>query len=124
MGTRPTRRLPSPPPPLPPPRATRSRCAHTAAECAASACVLCFCCPLSVLWCCVKLPLKLAFRAARRLSHSSACCCGGGGGPGHRLASSSSFSDIDFDADRSPPERRSRCPREDRSSRRRNSSKS
>ncbi|XP_008792883.1 uncharacterized protein LOC103709362 [Phoenix dactylifera] len=121
MGTRPTR---CPPPPS---RTTTSGCAHTAAECAAASCVLCLCCPLSVLWCCVKLPLKLAFQAARRLSHSSACCRGGGGGggPGHRLASSSSsFSDIDFDADQPLPERRSGCPRVNLSSRRRRNSSS
>lgn len=75
------------------------------AECAATACVLCVCCPLALLWCFVKLPCQIVWRATRRAADSiaaascsreGACCWS----PGRRralLEVSSSFSDREFD---------------------------
>ncbi|KAK1281147.1 hypothetical protein QJS04_geneDACA003106 [Acorus gramineus] len=90
---------PPPPPPPPPPKAAadHGQVGHRAAEAAVSACVLCVCCPLAVVWCCLVLPLKVGYRAARRLIGSRSCCCG----PDRRLVrASSSFSDIEFDGGR------------------------
>ncbi|RWW62671.1 hypothetical protein BHE74_00030191 [Ensete ventricosum] len=88
------RSTPRPPPPPPPPPEASSPCCHVAAECAVGACGLCVCCPLMLLWCCVKLPFVAAWRTGRgtyRLCHR---CCRGGR-RGHVV--SSSFSDNDFD---------------------------
>ncbi|KAI0531376.1 hypothetical protein KFK09_000930 [Dendrobium nobile] len=74
----------------PPPRS----CCHTAAECAAGACGICICCPIATLCCCVRLPFRVSHRV--RKTAADASCCGG-----RRSLSgfSSSFSDIDFEAD-------------------------
>ncbi|KAK8933263.1 hypothetical protein KSP39_PZI015830 [Platanthera zijinensis] len=89
------------PPPRPPPTAdnipAEQRCGQTTAECAA-ACALCICCPLALVCCSLRFP----FRAARRLrlaaSSSFSCCVRSRSFSGF----SSSFSDIDFEADRLP----------------------
>ncbi|WOK93008.1 hypothetical protein Cni_G01700 [Canna indica] len=91
MGTRSAPRPPSATHSLaatPPPRAPQR--IEAVAECAAAACVLCACCPLMLLWRCVKTPFSVAWRAAR-----GACCrCGDRRGA---IAAYSSFSDIELD---------------------------
>lgn len=65
----------------------RSKCGHQVMEFTCSACVLCICCPLAIVWCCIKLPCKIGWRASRHM------CC-----RSKRIFAYSSFSDIDFDA--------------------------
>lgn len=69
-----------------------SSCCSKATECLCSACLLCVFCPLAIVWCCVKLPCKLGWRAARRASHRTCC-----GSEKRISASYSSFSDIESD---------------------------
>ncbi|PKA64664.1 hypothetical protein AXF42_Ash007411 [Apostasia shenzhenica] len=81
------------------------RCLYAAADCAAGACALCLCCPLALLWCCVQFPFRAAGQAARRIRaspSSSPCFCIR---RRRRFSgfSSSSFSDIDFEADLGRP---------------------
>ncbi|KAG6672932.1 hypothetical protein I3842_16G083700 [Carya illinoinensis] len=70
-----------------------SQCCDKTTECLCSACLLCVCCPLAVVWGCVKLPCKIGWHAAKRAKHW-ACC----GSDTRDFASYSSFSDIDSDA--------------------------
>ncbi|KAJ4962118.1 hypothetical protein NE237_022028 [Protea cynaroides] len=73
--------------------AADTRCCDRAVESAVSAGVLCVCCPLAVVWCCVKLPCKIGWRSARRAIDYANCC----GSERKVISASSSFSDIDFD---------------------------
>ncbi|KAJ4713449.1 Phospholipid scramblase [Melia azedarach] len=70
-----------------------SKVCSKVAEFACSACFLCVCCPLSIAWCCIKLPCKIGWRAARRATHW-ACY----GSNQKIVAAYSSFSDIDSDS--------------------------
>ncbi|EEF37512.1 conserved hypothetical protein [Ricinus communis] len=49
-------------------------CHHKAAEFACSACLFCVACPLCIVWCCVKLPCKIGWKAAKNVRHW--ICCG------------------------------------------------
>ncbi|PON38945.1 hypothetical protein PanWU01x14_308600 [Parasponia andersonii] len=69
-----------------------SNCCCKATEFLCSACLLCVCCPLAILWCCIKLPCKLGWQAAKQAIHR-ACC----GSEKRIVAAYSSFSDIDLD---------------------------
>lgn len=73
-----------------------SKCYNTATEFACSACLLCLSCPLSVAWCCIKMPCKIAWRATIRAKKNWDCCCGSE----KRIfaADYSSFSDIEPDS--------------------------
>ncbi|KAG6675758.1 hypothetical protein I3842_15G119800 [Carya illinoinensis] len=62
-------------------------------ECICSACLLCFCCPLAVLWGCIKLPCKIAWHAVKHIPKHWACC----GSNTMDFGGYSSFSDIDSD---------------------------
>ncbi|CAN0876985.1 hypothetical protein LINGRAHAP2_LOCUS11611 [Linum grandiflorum] len=69
-----------------------------AAEYGCSCCLCCVYCPLSVVWCCVKLPCKVGIRAAQAAKrHSGSCWSCGRKKPPYYY--SSSFSDLEF----SPP---------------------
>ncbi|KAL5748855.1 hypothetical protein ACOSP7_025898 [Xanthoceras sorbifolium] len=85
-----------------------SKCYEKVIEFACSACLLCVFCPLSIVWCCIKLPCKLAYRAARHRT-----CCGS---EKRVFAAYSSFSDIDSD---SLPCKLHPCDKESDASRRR-----
>lgn len=76
-----------------PARLKNSKVCSKVAEFACSACFLCVCCPLSIAWCCIKLPCKIGWRAARRATHW-ACY----GSNQKIVAAYSSFSDIDSDS--------------------------
>ncbi|KAG9450471.1 hypothetical protein H6P81_010436 [Aristolochia fimbriata] len=66
-------------------------CCNSVAECAASTCVLCVCCPLAIVWCCIKVPCKIGRCAARRLI---TCSCRR---PGYGVVEDYySFSDLDY----------------------------
>ena len=69
-----------------------TNCCCKATEFLCSACLLCVCCPLAIVWCCINLPCKLGWRAARLASHR--VCCGS---DKRIVAAYSSFSDIDLD---------------------------
>ncbi|KAM1026500.1 hypothetical protein ACFX2J_039300 [Malus domestica] len=58
-----------------------------------NACLLCICCPLTVVWCCIKVLCKVGSHAAQ---HVRRCACGSAGK--RVYASYSSFSDIDLDS--------------------------
>ncbi|KAK9106672.1 hypothetical protein Syun_022683 [Stephania yunnanensis] len=64
----------------------------------ASACTLCVCCPLAILWCFVKLPINLGWKLAKRATTLCCCCCSASR-TNKILAPSSSFSDLDLDLD-------------------------
>lgn len=66
-------------------------------ECLCSACLLCFCCPLAVLWGCIKLPCKIACHSVKHIPKHWACC----GSKMMDFAGYSSFSDIDSDTSQS-----------------------
>lgn len=68
------------------------KCCGKIVEFAFGACMLCICCPLSLLWCCVKLPCMVGWRVAKRLTRSACCGCD------KIFATYSSFSDIDSDS--------------------------
>uniref|UniRef100_A0A2N9I0D5 Uncharacterized protein n=1 Tax=Fagus sylvatica TaxID=28930 RepID=A0A2N9I0D5_FAGSY len=68
-----------------------SKCCDKTTECLCSACVLCVCCPVAVLWGCIKLPCKLGWRAAKHAKRW-ACC----GSEMKGFADYSSFSDNDI----------------------------
>ncbi|PKU83045.1 hypothetical protein MA16_Dca007716 [Dendrobium catenatum] len=74
-------------------------CGYTAFECATGACVLCFCCPFSIFYSCVMIPLHVAGRVARRLRASPYSCFGSRRPVLYDFPSSSSFSDIDLEAE-------------------------
>nr|XP_023927456.1 uncharacterized protein LOC112038835 isoform X1 [Quercus suber]XP_023927457.1 uncharacterized protein LOC112038835 isoform X2 [Quercus suber] len=69
-----------------------SQCCDKTTECLCSACLLCVCCPLAVVWGCFKLPCKIGWRAAK---HAKQWTCCGSGMKG--FAEYSSFSDNDSD---------------------------
>ncbi|XVF09543.1 hypothetical protein REPUB_Repub07fG0103000 [Reevesia pubescens] len=69
-----------------------SKCRDNLIEFACSACFFCIFCPLSIVWCCAKLPCKLGWRAAR-YAIKWACCRS----DKRVFAKYSSFSDIDLD---------------------------
>lgn len=52
---------------------SKSTCGHRVTEFLCSCCLLCICCPLAVVWCCIKLPCKLGWRAARHAKHWASC---------------------------------------------------
>ncbi|XWS60917.1 hypothetical protein CRYUN_Cryun07bG0079600 [Craigia yunnanensis] len=69
-----------------------SKCCDNLIEFACSACFFCIFCPLSIVWCCTKLPCKIGWRTAR-YAINWACCR-----PDKRVSAEySSFSDIDLD---------------------------
>ncbi|KAK2647946.1 hypothetical protein Ddye_015435 [Dipteronia dyeriana] len=67
-----------------------SKCYEKVAELACSACLLCVSCPLSIVWCCIMLPCRLAYRAARLVTQRTCC-----GSEKWVFGAYSSFSDID-----------------------------
>lgn len=69
-----------------------SKCCDKTTECLCSACLLCVCCPLAVVWGCFKLPCKIGWRAAKHAKQWTCCASGTKGS-----AEYSSFSDIDSD---------------------------
>jgi hypothetical protein len=69
------------------------RCFDKSTECVCSACLLCVCCPLAVVWGCFKLPCKIGWRAAKKARHW-ACC----GSEMRDFAAYSTFSDSDSDS--------------------------
>lgn len=71
-------------------RGRKSKCCDKATEFLCSACLLCVSCPLTVVWCCLKLPCKVGWHAAQ---HARKSVCGSGK---RVYASYSSFSDIDL----------------------------
>ncbi|XP_050237938.1 uncharacterized protein LOC126687420 [Mercurialis annua] len=68
-------------------------CYYKAAEFCCSGCLFCVSCPLCVVWCCVKLPCKIGWKAAKKFGDW--ICCGS---EKKVFASYSSFSDIDSDS--------------------------
>ncbi|CAN8302879.1 unnamed protein product [Cochlearia groenlandica] len=70
-------------------------------EIAFNVCCFCIYCPLCVLWCCIKQPCKIGWRAIlkakRRLNGCSGCGCGRVFSRKVLAADYSSFSDIDSD---------------------------
>lgn len=62
------------------------------AEFVCNTCLFCVCCPLSILWCCLKLPCKIGWRSAKRAGQETCC-----GSSKKVFAMYSSFSDIDSD---------------------------
>nr|XP_011466934.1 PREDICTED: uncharacterized protein LOC105352219 [Fragaria vesca subsp. vesca] len=73
-----------------PSRGGKSKCCNKATEFLCSACLLCISCPLTVFWCCIKLPCKVGWHAAK---HARKTVCGSGK---RVYASYSSFSDVDL----------------------------
>jgi hypothetical protein len=69
-----------------------SRCCEKSTECLCSACLLCVCCPLAVVWGCFKLPCKIGWRAAKNARRWAGC-----GSEMRDFAAYSSFSDNDSD---------------------------
>ena len=69
-----------------------SQCCDKTTECLCSACLLCVCCPLAVVWGCFKLPCTIGWRAAKQAKKWT--CCGSGM---KGFAEYSSFSDNDSD---------------------------
>ncbi|OAY59228.1 hypothetical protein MANES_01G015000v8 [Manihot esculenta] len=57
-----------------------------------SACLFCVCCPLCIACCCIKLPCKICWKAAKFACRNYRICCGS---KKKVYASYSSFSDID-----------------------------
>ncbi|KAF9625803.1 hypothetical protein IFM89_027135 [Coptis chinensis] len=51
----------------------QTECCYQATECGISVCALCICCPLTILWCCVKFPCKVAWQIGKRLMDSNCC---------------------------------------------------
>ncbi|KAF3326636.1 hypothetical protein FCM35_KLT08266 [Carex littledalei] len=49
----------------PPPQNNTGECGQAVAECGASACVLCVCCPLAMAWYCIRLPFRLTRKCLR-----------------------------------------------------------
>lgn len=62
------------------------------AEFVCNTCLLSVCCPLSIFWCCLKLPCKIGWLSAKR-ARQEVCC----GSSKKVFAMYSSFSDIDSD---------------------------
>ncbi|KAJ6759816.1 hypothetical protein OIU79_024805 [Salix purpurea] len=71
-----------------------SKCHHKAVEFACSACLFCVFCPLSIVWCCIKLPCKIGCRAAGQARKRFPRCCHCGSEKKFN-SSYSSFSDMD-----------------------------
>uniref|UniRef100_A0A5B7BLL7 Uncharacterized protein n=1 Tax=Davidia involucrata TaxID=16924 RepID=A0A5B7BLL7_DAVIN len=69
-----------------------TKCCNKATEFICSACMLCVSCPLTIVWCCIKLPCKIGWRMAQHAKHR-ACCAS----QKKICAAYSSFSDIGFD---------------------------
>lgn len=70
-----------------------SKCYYKAAEFACSACLFCVSCPLSIVWCCIKLPCEIGWKAAGNAKHWTCC-----GSEKIVYAAYSSFSDTDSDS--------------------------
>ena len=69
-----------------------SNCRDKVTEFICRACLLCICCPLSIVCCCIKLPCKIGWHAAKH-AKNWACCV-----PDKKIyAAYSSFSDIESD---------------------------
>lgn len=68
-------------------------------EVAFNVCCLCVYCPLCILWCCIKLPCAIGWRAIQKAGrHLSGCSgCGRSLSMKIKAADYSSFSDIDSD---------------------------
>ncbi|CAN1840084.1 hypothetical protein LINPERHAP1_LOCUS35957 [Linum perenne] len=70
------------------------------AEYGCSLCLCCVSCPLSMVWCCVKMPCKMGIRAAqaakRQIMSSGGSSSSSSSGSCWSAYYSSSFSDIDF----------------------------
>lgn len=75
------------------PKEHNPKCRDSLIEFGCSACFFCIFCPLSVVWCCAKLPCKIGWRTAR-YAINWACCCTS---DKRVSAEYSSFSDLDFD---------------------------
>ncbi|KAL4180932.1 hypothetical protein AMTRI_Chr12g268570 [Amborella trichopoda] len=50
------------------------KCCSSFVESMVSTCVLCVCCPLSMVWCSLTLPLKMLWRVSRFLLRPPCCC--------------------------------------------------
>lgn len=74
---------------------SKSEYCQKATEFVCSACLLCICCPLAVVWCVIKLPCKVGLRTVQYVMHRS--CCGSGK---RVFAAYSSFSDIDSETEK------------------------
>ncbi|XVF50543.1 hypothetical protein PTKIN_Ptkin04bG0109500 [Pterospermum kingtungense] len=71
-----------------------TKCRDNLIEFACSACFFCVFCPLSMVWCCAKLPCKIGWRTVR-YAINWVCC-----GSDKRVSAAaeySSFSDLDLD---------------------------
>ncbi|KAF3438596.1 hypothetical protein FNV43_RR21359 [Rhamnella rubrinervis] len=68
-------------------------CCDKVTEFLCSACLLCICCPLCIVWCCIKVPCKIGWRAAKHAKNWSCCASS----EKKIYAAYSSFSDIDSD---------------------------
>lgn len=71
-------------------RRQSSKCCNRAGELACNACILCVICPLSIVWCCIKLPCAAALRAAKHVIYRTCFSS-----EKKIFAAYSSFSDID-----------------------------
>lgn len=80
-----------------------SKCCDKATEYLCSACLLCVCCPLALVWGCFKVPCRLGWHAAKR-ARRRACC----GSEMKDFAAYSSFSDSDSG---SLPRGKHACPK-------------
>lgn len=69
----------------------KQNCYHNATQFACSGC-LCVCCPVIMLWCCVKFSCNMGWRLARKARQKSCC-----GQDKRVFALYSSFSDSDSD---------------------------
>ncbi|KDP35182.1 hypothetical protein JCGZ_10716 [Jatropha curcas] len=70
-------------------------CYYKAVEFSCGACLFCASCPLCVAWCCIKLPCKIGWRAAKHACGRYWTCCGS---KKKVYESYSSFSDLDSDS--------------------------
>ena len=69
-------------------------CWYKVGECVCSMCLFSVCCPLSTVWCCVKMPCKIGWSLAQQAKKGASCCFGS---QRRMHASYSSFSDMDSD---------------------------
>lgn len=74
-------------------RQQNSKGYYKAVEFACSACLFCVSCPLSIAFCCIKLPCKIGCRAAKYVARHWICCQS----EKKFYAEYSSFSDIEED---------------------------
>ncbi|KAL3512222.1 hypothetical protein ACH5RR_024939 [Cinchona calisaya] len=76
-----------------PPFKDRSTCCYKVGECVCSACLFSFCCPICMVWGCIKIPCKIGWSLAQQAKNGASSC----GSQRRIYASYSSFSDMDSD---------------------------